>query len=173
MAQKVTVLTGASGSGYVGFTPAVGALCIPAMNLEDGPAGVGDGMRVRLAAQGEVGPGGGPAGDLYVEIPEQPHDIFVRDGDDLRTELTVTLRQAVLGAVVQVPTPAGPVSMTVPPDSDTGRVLRLRGRGVPARAGGEAGNLLVTLRVGIGPVDDALRGFLRGWTPPLAEAGAA
>ena len=66
------------------------------------PAGVGDGMRVRLAAQGEVGPGGGPAGDLYVEIHEQPHDIFVRDGDDLHCTISVPMVDAALGTTVTV-----------------------------------------------------------------------
>ena len=61
------------------------------------PAGVGDGMRVRLAAQGEVGPGGGPAGDLYVEVHEQPHDVFVRDGDDLHCTVSVPMVDAALG----------------------------------------------------------------------------
>ncbi len=136
------------------------------------PAGITDGQVLRLRGKGEAGRDGGAAGDALIRIEVAPDPRFVRDGDDLRTELTVTLKQAVLGASVQVPTPAGPVSMTVPPDSDAGRVLRLRGRGVPARAGGEAGNLLVTLRVEIGPVDDALRDFLRGWTPPLATVGA-
>ena len=100
-------------------------------------------------------------------------DRFTRDGDDIRCELPVTLKQAVLGATLQVPTPAGLVSMTVPAGADTGQVLRLRGRGVPARAGGQAGNLLVSLRVSIGPVDDALRAFLRNWTPPSGGEGAA
>ncbi len=135
------------------------------------PAGITDGQVLRLRGKGEPGRDGGAAGDALIRIEVTPDPRFVRDGDDLRTELAVTLKQAVLGASVQVPTPAGPVSMTVPPDSDTGRVLRLRGRGVPARAGAEAGNLLVTLRVGIGPVDDALRDFLRGWTPPTTTAG--
>ena len=66
------------------------------------PAGVGDGMRVRLAAQGEVGPGGGPAGDLYVEVHEQPHDIFVRDGDDLHCTVEVPMVDAALGTTVTV-----------------------------------------------------------------------
>ena len=137
------------------------------------PAGIEDGQVLRLRGKGDPGQDGAPAGDALIRIEVAPDPRFVRDGDDLRTELSVTLKQAVLGAAVQVPTPAGPVSMTVPPDSDTGRVLRLRGRGVPARGGGEAGNLLVTLRVAVGPVDDALRTFLRGWTPPMATTGAA
>ncbi len=137
------------------------------------PAGIEDGQVLRLRGKGDPGREGGPAGDALIRIEVAPDPRFARDGDDIRTELPVTLKQAVLGASVQVPTPAGPVSMTVPPGSDTGQVLRLRGRGVPARAGGEAGNLLVALRVAIGPVDDALRAFLRDWTPPPGSGGAA
>ncbi len=137
------------------------------------PAGIENGQVLRLRGKGEPGRENGPAGDALIRIEVAPDPRFVREGDDIRTELAVTLKQAVLGASVQVPTPAGPVSMTVPPGSDTGRVLRLRGRGVPARAGGEAGNLLVALRVAIGPVDDALRAFLRDWTPPPGVGGAA
>ena len=137
------------------------------------PAGIEDGQVLRLRGKGDPGREGGPAGDALIRVEVAADDRFVRDGDDIRCELPVTLKQAVLGAMLQVPTPAGPVSMTVPAGSDTGQVLRLRGRGVPARAGGEAGNLLVSLRVSVGPVDDALRAFLRDWTPPSSSAGAA
>lgn len=137
------------------------------------PAGIENGQVLRLRGKGGPGRDGAPAGDALIRLEVAPDARFVRDGDDIRCELPVTLKQAVLGATVQVPTPGGPVSMTVPPGSDTGQVLRLRGRGVPARAGGEAGNLLVALRVAVGPVDDALRTFLRGWTPPSGSEGAA
>ena len=80
------------------------------------PAGVGDGMRVRLAAQGEVGPGGGPAGDLYVDVHEQPHDVFVRDGDDLHCTVSVPMVDAALGTTVTVDAILdGPTEITVPP----------------------------------------------------------
>ena len=78
------------------------------------PAGVGDGMRVRLAAQGEVGPGGGPAGDLYVEVHEQAHDIFVRDGDDLHCTVSVPMVDAALGTTVTVDAIMdGPTEITI------------------------------------------------------------
>ena len=96
------------------------------------PAGVADGMRVRLAAQGEVGPGGGPAGDLYVEVHEQPHDIFTRDGDDLHCTLTVPMADAALGATVSVADILdGDTEIVIAPGTQPGTVITLRGRGMP------------------------------------------
>lgn len=96
------------------------------------PAGVADGMRVRLAAQGEVGPGGGPAGDLYVEVHEQPHEIFTRDGDDLHCTLTVPMADAALGATVSVADILdGDTEIVIAPGTQPGTVITLRGRGMP------------------------------------------
>ena len=96
------------------------------------PAGVGDGMRVRLAAQGEVGPGGGPAGDLYVEVHEQPHDIFVRDGDDLHCSVAVPMVDAALGTTVSVDAILdGATEITIPAGTQPGAVVTLRGHGMP------------------------------------------
>ncbi len=96
------------------------------------PAGVADGMRVRLAAQGEVGPGGGPAGDLYVEVHEQPHDVFVRDGDDLRCTIEVPMIDAALGTTVTVDGILdGPIEISIPPGTQPGSVTTLRGHGMP------------------------------------------
>jgi hypothetical protein len=95
------------------------------------PAGVGDG-RVRLAAQGEVGPGGGPAGDLYVEVHEQPHDIFVRDGDDLHCTVSVPMVDAALGTTVTVDAILdGRTEITIAPGTQPGSVTTLRGHGMP------------------------------------------
>ncbi|ORX07319.1 molecular chaperone DnaJ [Mycolicibacillus trivialis] len=106
------------------------------------PAGVGDGMRVRLAAQGEVGPGGGPAGDLYVEVHEQPHEIFVRDGDDLHCTLSVPMVDAALGTSVTVEAILdGPTEITVPAGTQPGAVLTLRGHGMPHLRSGVRGDL--------------------------------
>ena len=137
------------------------------------PPGIEDGQVLRLRGKGGEGIEGGPAGDALIRIQVVADPIFTRDGDDIRTELAVDMRQAVLGGPVQVPTPAGPVAMTIPEGSDTGRTLRLRGRGVPARGDRPAGNLYVTLRVVLGPVDDALKTFLRDWTPPAASGDPA
>jgi DnaJ-class molecular chaperone len=129
------------------------------------PSGSEDGQTLRLRGQGGPGLNGGPAGDALIEIHVAPHPYLRREGNDIRLDLPVTLKEAVLGAKVPVPTPGGTVSLTIPVGSDTGRQLRLRGRGVPAHAGQAAGDLYVTLRVQIGAPDPALEAFLRDWTP--------
>jgi molecular chaperone DnaJ len=106
------------------------------------PAGVADGMRVRLAAQGEVGPGGGPAGDLYVEVHEQPHDIFVRDGDDLRCTVEVPMVDAALGTTVTVDGILdGPIAIPIAPGTQPGSVTTLRGHGMPRLRSESRGDL--------------------------------
>ncbi|NLG48317.1 molecular chaperone DnaJ [Gordonia sp. (in: high G+C Gram-positive bacteria)] len=112
------------------------------------PAGVQDGMRVRLAGQGEVGPGGGPAGDLYVEISEAPDDVFVRDGDDLHCTVRVPMVDAALGTELDVPTVLGGVA-TVAVDAGTqpGTVVRVRGQGLPHLNSGMRGDLHAHLEV--------------------------
>jgi DnaJ-class molecular chaperone len=142
------------------------------LNLGDGktldvtiPPGVEDGQVLRLSGQGGPGLGGGPPGDVLIEIQVRPHPFFRRVGNDIHVEVPVTLAEAVLGGTIRVPTPTGPVTMTVPEGSDTGRVLRLRRKGVPARGRRRAGDEYVTLKVVIGPTDDELKEFLRGWAP--------
>ncbi len=130
------------------------------------PPGSLHGQVLRLRGQGGGGWNGGPAGDAMIELSVAPHPVFTRDGRDVRLVLPVGLRDAVLGGPVEVPTPGGPVRMQVPPRSDSGTELRLRGRGVPAHAGLAAGDLYATLRVVIGPPDPALEAFLRGPVPP-------
>ncbi len=132
------------------------------------PPGVESGQTLRLRGRGGVGLNGGPDGDALIEITVGAHRFFRRDGNDLRIELPVTLREAVLGGRVKVPTPAGAVAMTIPAHSDSGRVLRLRGRGVPGRPGTPAGDLFATLRVTVSDADDRLAAFLRDWTPEHA-----
>jgi molecular chaperone DnaJ len=106
------------------------------------PAGVGDGMRVRLASQGEVGPGGGPAGDLYVEVHEQAHDIFVRDGDDLHCTVEVPMVDAALGTTVSVEAILdGVIEITIPPGTQPGSVTTIRGHGMPHLRSGVRGDL--------------------------------
>ena len=106
------------------------------------PAGVGDGMRVRLAAQGEVGPGGGPAGDLYVEVHERPHDVFVRDGDDLHCTISVPMVDAALGTTVTLDAIIdGPTEITIGAGTQPGSVTTLRGHGMPHLRSGVRGNL--------------------------------
>lgn len=112
------------------------------------PAGVGDGMRVRLAAQGEVGPGGGPAGDLYVEVHEQAHDVFVREGDHLHCTVSVPMVDAALGVTVTVDAILDGLSeITIPPGTQPGSVITLRGRGMPHLRSNTHGDLHVHVEV--------------------------
>lgn len=115
------------------------------------PAGVGDGMRVRLAGQGEVGPGGGAAGDLYVEVQEVPHETFTRDDADLHCIVRVPMTAAALGTTVALETLDGIEEVRVEPGTQCATVLTLRGRGMPRlRSTGRAegrGDLFVHLDV--------------------------
>ena len=95
------------------------------------PPGVADGMRIRLAGHGEVGPGGGPAGDLYVEIDELPHESFRRDGSDLHCIVKVPMTAAALGAVLPLATLDGTEELRIEPGTQSGAVLRLPGGGMP------------------------------------------
>lgn len=112
------------------------------------PAGVGDGMRVRLAAQGEVGPGGGPAGDLYVEVHEQQHDYFVRDGDDLHCTVSVPMYDAALGTTVTITGILDDdLEITVAPGTQPGAVATLRGEGMPRLRSDVRGDLHAHIEV--------------------------
>ncbi|MDQ1698051.1 MAG: molecular chaperone DnaJ, partial [Frankiaceae bacterium] len=95
------------------------------------PAGVEDGTRIRLTGEGEVGPGGGPAGDLFVEVIEREHPVFTRDGDDLHCEVSLPMTAAALGTTVALETLDGPETLTVKPGTQSESVLTLRARGVP------------------------------------------
>jgi DnaJ-class molecular chaperone len=129
------------------------------------PPGTQDGSILRLRGRGAPGRNGGPPGDALIEIHILPHNVYTRDGQDIYLDLPVSISEAVLGAKVTVPTPAGPVAMTIKPHSDTGTKLRLPGRGVPAHGTLPAGALYVTLRLVLGTVDTALEAFLQNWKP--------
>lgn len=129
------------------------------------PPGAEDGQVLRLRGQGAPGRNGGPAGDALIALTVIPHRFYRRDGHDIRLTLPVTLAEARLGGAVEVPTPGGPVKLRIPAHSDTGRELRLRGRGVPAHGHRKAGDLYVTLSVQLGPPDKALDEFLATWQP--------
>ncbi|HTM69354.1 MAG TPA: molecular chaperone DnaJ [Luteimonas sp.] len=94
------------------------------------PAGVDSGDRIRLAGEGEAGPAGTPPGDLYVEVRVRPHDIFERDGDDLHCEVPIRISQAALGDTIRVPTLDGDVELRIPAETQTGKMFRLREKGV-------------------------------------------
>lgn len=111
------------------------------------PPGVEDGMRIRLAGQGEVGPGGGPPGDLYVEINERPHDVFTRKGDDLHCRIGLPMTAAALGTQLVIKTLDSEEHVDVRPGTQPGSTLRLRARGVPHLRGVGRGDLYVHLDV--------------------------
>jgi molecular chaperone DnaJ len=105
------------------------------------PAGVDTGDRIRLSGEGEAGRNGGPAGDLYVEVHVREHQIFERDGEHLSCELPVSFATAALGGTLDVPTLNGEVTIKIPPETQSGRVFRLRDKGVKPVRGGARGDL--------------------------------
>jgi molecular chaperone DnaJ len=105
------------------------------------PAGVDSGDRIRMAGEGEAGRNGGPPGDLYVEIRVREHAIFERDGSHLSCEVPVSFATATLGGTVEVPTLGGNVDLKVPAETQSGRVFRLREKGVKPVRGGPTGDL--------------------------------
>jgi molecular chaperone DnaJ len=112
------------------------------------PPGFSDGQRVRLAGRGEPGERGGPAGDLHLLVKVRPDQVFGREGDDLTISVPVSFAEAVFGTDLRVPTLDTTVTLRVQPGTRSGRVLRVRGRGVPRRDGG-LGDLLVTIEVDV------------------------
>jgi molecular chaperone DnaJ len=118
------------------------------------PAGVDDGSRIRLAGKGGAGVGGAPPGDLYIVTRVRPHPLLERRGLDLYLQVPVTVGEAMQGASIDVPTPDGTVKLKVPPGSQSGTKLRLRGKGVPEMKGSKRGDLYVVLMVQV-PTDGA------------------
>ena len=128
------------------------------------PVGVEDGKSIRLRGQGRPGTKNGPAGDAIVTIRYAPHPLFKVEGRDLRLDLPITLYEAVLGAKVRVPTLGGEVEMAIPPGASSGRVLRLRGKGLPASGDLPQGDLLATLRIAMPAGEDAdLTKLMQRW----------
>jgi DnaJ-class molecular chaperone len=128
------------------------------------PQGAHDGQTLRLRGKGGPGYGGGPAGDALIALSLRPHPVFRREQDDILLTLPITIDEAVLGAKVVTPTIDGPVTLSIPKGASSGRILRMRGRGVARPGGKAAGDQLVELRIVVPPViDDALRDFLSEW----------
>lgn len=153
----------------VGFADAA-TLAPQRITLGDGktidlklPAGLETGTQMRLPGKGQPGPGG--AGDATVTIEVKSHAFFRRDGADVRLDLPVTLAEAVKGARVKVPTVDGPVMLGIPAGSNSGRVLRLKGKGF-SRKDGTRGDQLVQLMIDVSADDAALARFVDGWTDP-------
>jgi molecular chaperone DnaJ len=111
------------------------------------PAGVDDGMRLRVAGEGEAGIAGGPPGDLYVVIHVRPHPLFTREGNDLACEVPISFVQAALGAEIEVPTLEGKVSLRITEGTQSNKVMRLRGKGMPDLRSGERGDQYVKIFV--------------------------
>jgi molecular chaperone DnaJ len=111
------------------------------------PAGVDTGDRIRLSGEGEAGEHGGPPGDLYVQIQVKDHPIFTRDGANLYCEVPISFPTACLGGDLEVPTLDGKVSLKIPPETQTGKLFRLRGKGVKPVRGGPVGDLLCRVQV--------------------------
>jgi DnaJ-class molecular chaperone len=129
------------------------------------PIGLRGGQQIRLKGQGGEGRNAGPRGDVLLNVSVAPHPYYTRDSNDLRLDLPVTLTEAVLGGKVTVPTLTGPVALSVPPNSNSGSVLRLKGKGIPAHGGEAAGDLYVKLVVTLPERADAeLRAFAERWT---------
>jgi DnaJ-class molecular chaperone len=125
------------------------------------PKGVEDGAKIRLAGQGQEGPGG--RGDAIVTIEIAVHPFYIREGKNIRLTLPITLKEAVLGSKVKVPTPEGPVMLTIPKGSSSGKILRLKGRGFSGKDGSR-GDQLVELAVDLPAGDQALQQFAEGWS---------
>jgi len=135
------------------------------------PPGTRDGQILRLRGKGRPGVNGGPAGDALIEIEVLPHRVFTLKGDDIHAELPISLREAVLGGKVKAPTPSGSVAVTVPKWSNTGTVLRLKGKGAP-RPDGSKGDEFLTLKVMLPEKPDVeLEKFVAQWRP--AKIGGA
>lgn len=114
------------------------------------PKGVHQGQKIRLTGQGSISPSGGKPGDLYLEIEFNSHSLYKVEGSDVYLELPIAPWEAILGAKIKVPTPAGHIDLTIPSDSKSGRKLRLKDRGIPGKI---PGDLYVVLRISLPPGD--------------------
>jgi DnaJ-class molecular chaperone len=127
------------------------------------PPGLEDGTKIRLSGKGEEGPAG--RGDAIVTIEIAPHRFFTRETNNIRLNLPITLKEAVLGAKVKVPTPEGPVMLTIPKGTTSGKVLRLKGRGFTGKDG-KRGDQLVSVEVDVPAGDPELQKFAESWEAP-------
>jgi len=136
------------------------------------PGGVDNGDRIRLAGEGEAGPNGGPAGDLYVQVAVKEHSLFERDGKHLYCEVPIAFTAAVLGGDIEVPTLDGRVKLKIPAETQTGKLFRVRGKGVAPVRGGATGDLLCRVEVET-PVklNDKQKSILKDFQKSLEAGG--
>lgn len=128
------------------------------------PEGVVDGQILRLKGKGQPGIGGGPPGDAHVEIKVRPHNEYQRDGDNVLMELAISIDEAVLGAKIEVQTISGPVNLTIPKGTSSGRKFRLRGKGIHNSTTGAVGDQIVTVTIILPDrIDDGLSYFMSEW----------
>jgi molecular chaperone DnaJ len=134
---------GCAGCNGAGSVSRAGQVAVPV------PAGIADDTKIRIAGEGSAGRRGGPPGDLYVSVHVTPHALFTREGDDLHLVVPVAVHEAALGARVEVPTIHGSTRLRVPPGTQSGQRLRLRGRGLPSPRSGLRGDLVVEIRLAL------------------------
>ncbi|MEH6478226.1 MAG: J domain-containing protein [Sneathiella sp.] len=129
------------------------------------PAGITDGKQIRLKSQGDAGSGGGPAGDILINVKVKSDDVFERDGKNIYLELPISLPEAVLGAKVQVPTVDGTVNLKVPAGSNSGTTLRLKGKGVGKKDASDRGDQFVKLKIVLpDEQDEDLQEWVSNWS---------
>jgi molecular chaperone DnaJ len=135
------------------------------------PPGARDGTRIRVKSKGELGANGGPPGDLWVRVEVESSPIYERRGADLVLEVPVTYPEAALGSTVQIPTPEGPVALKVPAGTESGKLLRVKGRGAPKLKGGGRGDLLARVKVTVpGKLTKAEKEALEGYQKVSRES---
>jgi len=128
------------------------------------PPGLKDGQQIRLKGRGGAGAAGGPPGDVMIHVTVAPHPYFTREGNDLKIDLPITLKEALLGGKVPVRTLSGTVSLSIPPNANSGKVLRLKGKGIPGHGTERTGDLYVRLIVTLPDDADAdLKRFVESW----------
>ena len=128
------------------------------------PAGVDDGINVRVTGEGEAPPRGGTPGNLFVALTVKPHEYFKRQGTDILYEAPLSFAEAALGTEVEIPTLDGKESLKIPAGTQSGRVFRLKGKGVRNGATGNTGDQLVTVHIVLpDKIDDELSYFLSEW----------
>lgn len=162
MTASVDFRTAASGGGKRMRLPDGGEIDVRI------PAGIRDGQQIRIKGRGGPGVAGGVPGDVLVEVKVAPDPLFTRDGNDLKCDLPVSLTEAVLGGKIPVETLTGKVFLSIPPGSSSGKVMRLKGKGIAAHDGAAAGDLYTRLMIVLPEGDGDLKRFVERWRGDIA-----